>query len=134
MVLFTDGENVVSGTNNHNRSRFSGYNYTGLSVGGTYRLGSRRIASIAVDNIDDKTAELCENVKSQRHRAKDDDNIRLYTITFGEMSAADEALMRNCASLDDEGEPLYFHAPATSDLQGIFDEIGEDLSEIRLSM
>ena len=50
------------------------------------------------------------------------------------MSVADEALMRNCASLDDDGEPLYFHAPTTVDLQGIFDAIGQDLSEIHLSM
>jgi Flp pilus assembly protein TadG len=133
VILFTDGENVVTGTNNHNGSRFSGYNYTGLNVGGTYRLGSPT-ASIAVDNMDDKTGELCENVKSNATDTEDDDNIRLYTITFGEMSDEDEALMRDCASLDDSGDPLYFHAPNTTTLQGIFDEIGEDLSEIRLSM
>jgi Flp pilus assembly protein TadG len=133
VILFTDGENVVTGTNNHNGSRFSGYNYTGLNVGGTYRLGSPT-ASVAVDNMDLKTAELCENVKTNATIGEDDDNIRLYTITFGEMSDEDEALMRDCASLDENGEPLYFHAPNTATLQGIFDEIGEDLSEIRLSM
>jgi len=133
VILFTDGENVVSGTNNHNGSRFSGYNYTGLNVGGTYRLGSP-IASVAVDNMDDKTAELCANVKTNNTDAEDDDNIRLYTITFGEMLDEDEALMRNCASLDESGDPLYFHAPTTGTLQGIFDEIGKDLTEIRLSM
>ena len=63
VVLFTDGENVVTGTNNHNGSRFSGYNYVGLNVGGTYRLGSPN-ATTAVANMDDKTAELCENVKA----------------------------------------------------------------------
>ena len=133
VILFTDGENVVSGTNNHNGSRFSGYNYTALNVGGTYRLGSPN-ASVAVDNMDDKTAELCENVKGNGTVSEDDDNIRLYTITFGSMSVADENLMRDCASLDDDGDPLYFHAPTTGTLQGIFDEIGKDLTEIRLSM
>lgn len=133
VILFTDGENVVSGTNNHNGSRFSGYNYTALQVGGTYRLGSPN-ASVAVNNMDTKTAELCENVKANGTVTEDDDNIRLYTITFGSMSVADENLMRNCASLDEDGEPLYFHAPTTDQLQGIFDEIGNDLTEIRLSM
>jgi Flp pilus assembly protein TadG len=133
VVLFTDGANVVSGTNNHNRSRFSGYNYTGLSVGGTYRLGSPN-ASVAVDNMDNKTAELCEHVKDNATPDEEDDNIRLYTVTFGSMSPADEALMRNCASLNQAGQPLYFHAPTTVDLQAIFDAIGHDLSNIHLSM
>lgn len=133
VVLFTDGENVVSSSGNHNRSRFSGYNYTALSVGGSYQLGSPD-PRVAVNNMDNKTAELCENVKANGTRDDDADNIRLYTITFGQMSAADEALMRNCASLDEDGQPLYFHAPSTGDLQGIFDAIGDDLTEIRLSM
>ncbi len=132
VVLFTDGENFISNEGNHNHSRFSGYNYTGLSVGGTYRLGSSN-ANTAVNNLDTKTAQLCENVKINGTPATADD-IRLYTITFGSMSAADEALMRNCASLDDAGQPLYFHAPTTADLQAIFTQIGQDLSQIHLSM
>jgi len=132
VLLFTDGANVVSGMNNHNRSEFSGYNYTGLQVGGTYRLGSPNAAT-AVDNMDAKTAELCENVKVNG-TAETDDDIRLYTITFGDMSSADETLMRNCASLDEKGNHLYFHAPSTGDLQGIFSQIGEDLSTLHLSM
>ena len=59
MVLFTDGENVVTGTNNHNGSRFSGYNYVGLNVGGTYRLGSPN-ATTAVANMDDNSGALRE--------------------------------------------------------------------------
>lgn len=133
VVLFTDGANVVSGTTNHNKSRFSGYNYTALQVGGTYRLGSPN-ASTAVDNMDTKTAELCENVKKNATPDENDDDIRLYTITFGNMSTADEDLMRNCASLNAKGEPLYFHAPTTVDLEAIFAVIGEDLSNIHLSM
>jgi hypothetical protein len=34
----------------------------------------------------------------------------------------------------DDGEPLYFHAPNSEDLADIFYEIGEDLSELYLSM
>jgi Flp pilus assembly protein TadG len=132
VVLFTDGENYISGTNNHNHSRFSGYNYTGLQIGSAYRLGSAS-ANVAVNNLDNKTAELCEHVKANGTDEADDD-IRLYTVTFGSMSAADEALMRNCASLDAKGNRLYFHAPTTVDLQAIFDVIGEDLSSIHLSM
>lgn len=132
VLLFTDGENFITDSGNHNGSRFSGYNYTGLAVDGAFRLGSANPAT-AVNNMDNKTAELCENVKGNG-TGEEDDDIRLYAITFGSMTAADEALMRNCASLDEDGKPLYFHAPTTGALQGIFGQIGEDLSDIRLTM
>jgi hypothetical protein len=50
------------------------------------------------------------------------------------MSSADEDLMRDCATVDSDGQPLYYHAPTTADLEDIFNAIGEDLSEIHLSM
>jgi Flp pilus assembly protein TadG len=123
LVLFTDGENMITATDNHNGSVYSGYNYAELSVGGSYRLDDD--VDDAIDELDDKTEDLCENVKSA--------GIRLYAITFGSMSSEDEELMENCAT-EDDGEPLYYHAPTTSDLEDIFREIGEDLSEIHLSM
>jgi len=120
IVLFTDGDNSVTATSNHNKSYFNGYNY--VSAG---RLGTTTDADKATDNLDARTVTLCENVKN--------DKIRLYTITFGNISASSQALMKNCASLD-HGERLYYHAPSTSDLEGIFYAIGKDLSEIHLSM
>lgn len=132
VVLFTDGENYITSQSSHNQSRYSGYNYTALSVGGTYRLGDDDVSN-AMDTLDDKTATLCENVKNNGTTSTTDDDIRLYTITFGSMSSADEDLMRDCATVDD-GEQLYFHAPTTGDLEDIFEAIGEDLSDIHLSM
>ncbi len=120
IVLFTDGENSVTGTNNHNKSIFNGYNY--VSQG---RLGTTNNADTATETLDSRTATLCENVKN--------DHVRLYTITFGTISTSTETLMKNCATLD-EGERLYYHAPSTSDLKDIFDAIGKDLSNIHLAM
>jgi hypothetical protein len=114
---------MITDTDNHNGSVYSGYNYAELSVGGSYRLDND--VDDAIDELDDKTEDLCENVKNA--------GIRLYAITFGAMSDDDEELMENCAT-EDDGEPLYYHAPTTSDLEDIFREIGEDLSEIHLSM
>jgi Flp pilus assembly protein TadG len=119
IVLFTDGDNSVTGASNHNESYFNGYNY--VSHG---RLGSTDDAGDATDGLDDKTASLCTNVKA--------DGIRLYTITFGTISSSSETLMRECATYDD-GEYLYYHAPNTTDLEDIFNAIGEDLSEIHLA-
>ncbi len=124
LVLLSDGENSVTGTSNHNKSIFSGYNYINLQVGGNYRLGSNN-ASTAQTNLNTKTATLCQNVKNA--------GIRLYTITFGDIPSSAETLMRNCATVD-KGEALYYHAPSNSELQDVFHSIGEDLSEIRLTM
>ena len=89
-------------------------------------MGTTTSADTATDNLDAKTSPLCESVKAGA-------KIRLYTISFGTMSASSQAMMRNCATLD-KGARLYYHAPATSDLQDIFNAIGKDLSEIHLSM
>lgn len=134
IVLFSDGENSVTGTNNHNNSIFNGYNYTGAKDWGAasspgsnslLRLGSTS-ATTATTNLDTKTASLCTNVKNA--------GIRLYTITFGSISSAAQTLMQNCASKDSDGNALYYSAPSNSELEDIFNEIGEDLSEIHLSM
>ena len=61
-------------------------------------------------------------------------NIRLYTITFGSIPTSAQTLMQNCASKDKENNPLYYHAPSNDELEDIFHKIGEDLSEIHLSM
>ena len=123
IVLLTDGDNTVYGSeNNHNKSRFSAYGYVGTQVSGTYRLGST--ATAAETALNQKTATLCTNVKGS--------GIRLYTITFGSLDAATQTLMTNCATVD-KGKALYFHAPNSSQLMGIFNLIKEDLLRIHLS-
>jgi Flp pilus assembly protein TadG len=97
LVLLTDGDNFITSEDNHNKSRFSAYNYVNLSVGGAYRLSSNNV-STATTNLNTKTSTACTNVKSA--------GIRLYTIIFGNTSSATETLMRNCATVDD-GAPLY---------------------------
>ena len=125
IVLFTDGDNSVTGASNHNESYFSGYNY--VSKG---RLGTTSNATTATSNLNTRTEALCANIKND---GPDDHKIRVYTITFGDIASSSQTLMRNCATLDN-GEHLYYHAPSTSDLEDIFRQIGEDLSEIHLSM
>jgi hypothetical protein len=87
-------------------------------------LGSTS-ASTATTNMDARTASLCTNVKNA--------GIRLYTITFGSIPTSSQTLMRNCATVD-KGEALYYHAPSNTELQDVFNRIGEDLSEVHLAM
>lgn len=129
VVLFTDGENSTTSASNHNNSYFSGYGFLSAN-----RLGTTSSTSTANATLDTKTASLCTNVKQNGTPSDDSDNIRLYVITFGTISSSTQTLMTNCASTDDEGSALYWNAPSTSQLDDIFNEIGEDLSEIHLSM
>ena len=142
VVLLTDGANspsiAVTGSDNHNESTYSGYNYPGTEidhvVGGQHYY--RRLQAVNVDSdpsdstatsiLNSKTSSLCENVRGA--------GVRLYTITFGSMNATTTNLMTNCASLDEDGSRLYFAAPDSEELENIFRAIGRDLSEIHLSM
>jgi hypothetical protein len=125
IVLLTDGDNQVQpGDTNHNGSAYSGFSYVmTTNAAGGHRLAST--ASSAEGVLDTKTATLCTSVKNA--------GIRLYTITFGSLSAATQTMMQTCATLDD-GVRLHYHAPTSADLADIFAAIGEDLSEIHLSM
>lgn len=120
IVLFTDGENSTTAASNHNNSYFSGYGYLSAN-----RLGTTSNTSTANTTLNTKTSSLCTNIKNAQ--------IRLYVITFGTISSATQTTMTNCASVVD-GETLYYNAPSTSALADIFQKIGEDLSDLRLSM
>jgi Flp pilus assembly protein TadG len=124
IVLLTDGENSVTSVSNHNKSLFSGYNYSGLYYDGAYRLGTNGSASSAQSELDTKTAQLCTNVKN--------DDILLFTVTFGDIATSAKTLMQNCASVVD-GDSLYYDASDSDALYDAFHSIGEDLSEIRLA-
>ncbi len=132
LVLLTDGENSVTGVSNPNNSIFSAYNYVNTTdASGNHHLGSND-ANTAESNLNAKTAALCANVKTNGTSTKEDD-IRVYTITFGNIPSSAKTLMQNCASVVD-GVTLYYHAPDNTELQNIFAKIGRDLADIHLSM
>jgi hypothetical protein len=142
IVLLTDGENSpsvsITPSTNKNDSTYSAYNYAAteadLNTGsGTvyYRLQNLNVdddpsESAATSNLNSKTLTLCTNAKAA--------GVRLYTITFGDLDSSVEGLMEDCASLDSDGDPLYFSAPTSQELDNIFHTIGDDLSEIHLAM
>jgi hypothetical protein len=129
VVLFTDGENSTTGASNHNNSYFSGYGFLGAN-----RLGTTSSTSTANTTLNTKTTTLCTNVKQNGTPSVASDDIRLYVISFGTISSTTSTMLTNCASVDSEGDILYYNAPSTSALEDIFEEIGEDLSDVHLSM
>ena len=130
MVILTDGDNTVNAASggNPNGSFYSAWSYINETRPGTatntWRLGNGTTAAEAALNT--KTGTACTNAKAA--------GIRVYTISFGSLTTATTTMMENCATEDDDGNPLYYHAPTTTDLADIFRRIGEDLTEIHLSM
>lgn len=72
--------------------------------------------------FDRKLTKICSGMKSE--------GIVIYSITFGtNISTRTRDLMEGCASSNEH----YFHSPSNSDLQAAFQQIGSDLSSLRLS-
>ncbi|MCE9523443.1 MAG: pilus assembly protein [Alphaproteobacteria bacterium] len=118
MVFLTDGLNTIDNNNTWHKSNYTAYNYL---VRGT--LGTTN-ASAAETEQDTRTRTVCTNIRNS--------GIRVYTILLEEQSNRAINLMRDCAS-EVEGQKLFFNSPAAADLKEIFQEIAQDLSNLRLS-
>jgi Flp pilus assembly protein TadG len=115
MIVLTDGENNVTLAGNHNLSHFSSYGYLAGDRFGTHDQ------ELAIDAIDTKVKALCTKIKAK--------NIRLYTITFQLNDASAQKMYRECAT----SSSMYFNSPTTTELEGIFKTIAEDLGNLRFS-
>jgi hypothetical protein len=122
MIVLTDGENVMSGANNPNRSTYNTYGFIAEGRFGTTSNSSSTLA----DRLDTKTAEACEY-------AKEELGIRIYTITFALDDEDTQELLEECASLSEDNEPLYWNSPSAEQLQTTFEEIANDLVDLRLT-
>ncbi|MGH6926034.1 MAG: pilus assembly protein TadG-related protein [Propylenella sp.] len=111
LVLLSDGVNTFPEI----------YTSYGLRAGGrlatTERAGVRR--------LNEKTVDLCEKVKAR--------GIRLYMILFQENDRETQRIFEDCASVNDNGESLYYYAPDGESLRQAFGSIGEDLTSIRIT-
>jgi Flp pilus assembly protein TadG len=119
LILMTDGANDIGSgggpLNNHNKSWYSGYGHVAQG-----RLGTTSFSGAHAE-LDDRTAELCENIKET--------GIIVYTITFQLPNGPIKDLMRNCAS----SVAMYFDSPDNETLQNNFQTIGKQLRNLRLS-
>ncbi len=103
IVLMTDGENCGASGD--------GYKATfGLCLA-------------AQPAMNDRLRQLAINVKNA--------GIYLYTIQFGNAGTDQQALMQEIAS--GPGAPYYHYAPTAADLSSAFQEIGNNLSQLRVS-
>src|SRR5690606_18809995 len=120
VVILSDGRNWVVANNDATRSDYNSYGY--LAAG---RLGTTTSTAVAEDTVDAKLAGVCECVEDGR--------IRLYTILFQVDFESIQDLSRDCASVNDRGEPLYAYVPEPEVLETASRDIGEDLTSLRIT-
>ena len=108
-IIMTDGDNTM----------LSGYRgaYWYLSDG---KLGTTN-QTTAETELDTRLSTVCTQMKNN--------NIIVYTISFGTVSSASQTMLRNCASQSD----FYFPSPDSTTLQASFRAIGDSLSNLRVS-
>ncbi len=120
IILLTDGENYIGSYYNHNKSFYNGYGY--VKDG---RLGTTTSSSAALEELNTRTSEVCENIKDENP----DKPIIVYTITFQLYDDDIKDIMRGCASDPEK----YFDSPSNSVLKQNFQTIANELSELRIS-
>ncbi|MDX2028826.1 MAG: pilus assembly protein TadG-related protein [Alphaproteobacteria bacterium] len=110
IVLLTDGENTIDNGSHSN--------YWFLQNG---RLGTTN-SSTAVTNLNSRTQTLCTALKNK--------GVYIYTVMLGTQTTTTSLnLLKNCAT----AQNYFFNSPSTSQLQGIFNAIGDSLSNLRVS-
>ena len=109
VVLLTDGENTMSDSDR------TAYWY--LHDG---RLGTTS-SSQAVTNLNTRMTTVCNALKSK--------GVFVYTIALGNPGTNIQTLLKNCATASN----YYFNSPSASDLQSVFSQIADSLSNLRVS-
>jgi hypothetical protein len=148
VVLLTDGNNEwydwpgTSDSNCGNKSPFLGLPgknsyastkcnvYAGYFPGADYtaygRLNEGRLGTTSQSGansiLDDRMLEMCQTMKAQ--------GIIIYTLTFGPApDTGTKQLFSNCATKSD----MYFHAATSSTLEQAFEQIADELSNLRIA-
>lgn len=110
IVLLTDGQNDL------------GYHHWGYYAAfGLPQYNHLGTSGWLGDDLDDKLAALCTNVKSK--------DILIYSITFAVSNTNTQNLMRNCATRED----MYFNSPNGDALEDAFEQIATGLQKLRLA-
>ena len=114
VVLLTDGANEW-----YDHAKQPAYDYTAYGRLSEGRLGTTT-GSQATTRINSRMTDLCTAMKAKK--------ITIYTITLMVTSNTTKDLYRSCASQPS----YYFNSPSAVELRGIFQQIGSQLSNLRI--
>ncbi|TPW26274.1 TadE/TadG family type IV pilus assembly protein [Pararhizobium mangrovi] len=117
VVLFTDGENAVFGAQKAkiNKSDYGAYGYLDSNRFDTTSKGT------AVSHVDDWTKTVCANLRSK--------NVDIYAVLLNADTNSNRKLYRdNCVT-----DPAnYYAVDNASDLESVFKDIGNQLTQLYL--
>jgi hypothetical protein len=116
IVLLTDGRNAVGGgAAGINKSYYNAFGFARSGHLGDTSGGE------AYSNLNAKTLTVCNAVKAL--------GIRVYTIGFQVSDTTTQTLLKNCAT-----EPeMYYNSPSNAQLAGVFQDIAQGLSGLRIA-
>ncbi len=136
VVLLTDGVNtVLNGTSNRDMPGCNGeideYQTYKCPIDSDYtaygRMSDRQFGS-GIDTKDEFTTELNNRITSLCTAIKAK-QIIIYTILLQTNDEATDLLYKNCATKPE----YYFNSPSASQLSGIFNQIAQQLSKLRVA-
>ncbi|UUP16263.1 TadE/TadG family type IV pilus assembly protein [Nitratireductor thuwali] len=117
MVVLSDGANVFGNRGVKLGSSYSSFGYLvdgrlGFSAGGAKATNTA---------MNEKTLEACKNAK--------DEGVEVYTIRLEEPDVATGMMLQECASSPGH----FFDAPSRSQLDAVFEKIGDGIVKLRIS-
>jgi len=125
IILLTDGENWIEAPGNGEYKSL----YTAFGHAADGHLGTTDGLQ-AHQMLNQKTTEVCTNIKADKDGDASDEDIIVYTIAFGVGGGSTvETLMRDCAS--DVGK--FYNSPNATDLQATFESIAIGLNKLRVA-
>lgn len=130
IILVTDGQNEVS-LGNLNGSYYNAYGYAYVN-GQPSHLASLTsgTSDVADYNLDQKEAQLCNNIKAVTDAYGQPGRIKLYAIGFGNVINSNSLqLLSQCAS----SSANYFYNPTSQALISTFQSIAIGLNQLRIA-
>ena len=120
VIILTDGVNQWYDWPGGLPDQPADADYTSYGRLGEARLGTTN-KNTARDRINDRMQNVCDAMKAQ--------GILIFTITFRLNNEDTKDLYRACATQ----LSYYFDSPSNGDLEGAFEAIGEELTNLRLA-
>lgn len=126
MIIMTDGDNTYNIDTSYGPLYCAAYSGNTCT---TYKTDSRlnvtaaanKFVDAAATVLDSKLATICTKIK--------DAGITVYTVSLGEVANDTKKLLEGCATQ----KAYYFPSPSGSELKTAFAQIGDSLSQLRVS-
>lgn len=140
LIVLTDGINAWNGLSNPSGSRFSPGGFLQNTRAGLLSNGSipytkvSRFAPLAtttetqgISAMDTRLGDACTNAKNK--------GVIVYTIGFAKSeSEVNSAVLKKCSSANAaDGTPLYYYASKATQVEQVFRDIANKLSELRIT-